>query len=83
MGVVTGVDVSDGMLGVAQAKLKQTSHLVPRLKFLESHVTDLESSPDFGSEAEAVGGSFDVVICSCAVVLFETPLRSCANGVHG
>lgn len=72
-GIVVGVDVTASMLEVAKGKQKTNLVLARRLKLVQHDATDL-------SGCEGVErGSFDLVICSNAFVLFEHPERVVAH----
>ncbi|KAF4458014.1 Demethylmenaquinone methyltransferase [Fusarium austroafricanum] len=66
-GVVVGVDITEAMLAEAQNKLNQDAILARRIKLVKHSVTDLAGCPDVDK------GSFDVILCSNAFVLFEIP----------
>ncbi len=68
-GRVVGVDISPGMLAKARERKEQDSRLGPRVALLRHSVTDLD-----GLDApEVQKGSFDVILCSNAFVLFDSP----------
>ncbi|KAH8671275.1 S-adenosyl-L-methionine-dependent methyltransferase [Xylariales sp. PMI_506] len=71
-GMVVAVDVSPGML--AQAQLRQDK-LHSHITFVRHDVTDLESCEDLRD----LKGSFNMIICSNAFVLFAEPTRVVRN----
>ncbi|RGP79164.1 demethylmenaquinone methyltransferase [Fusarium longipes] len=72
-GLVVGVDVTEAMLAEARKKLDQDELLARRIKLVQHNVTDLIGCP------HVVEGSFDLVICSSAFVLFEEPEKVVAH----
>ena len=67
LGHVVGVDVSPGMLAKARERKEHDSRLGPRITLVQHSVTDLGSL----ATGEVPKGSFDVLICSNAFVLFN------------
>ncbi|KAI1123490.1 S-adenosyl-L-methionine-dependent methyltransferase [Nemania abortiva] len=70
-GLVVGVDISQGMLSEARTRQSREAELGARLRFVHHDVTSLDTS----TEAELLNlrGTFDVLICSSAFVLFDDP----------
>ncbi|CEI66912.1 hypothetical protein FVEN_g8560 [Fusarium venenatum] len=66
-GIVVGVDITDAMLAMARNKLNHDGRLARRVKLVQYNVTDLTGCP------HVTEGSFDLVICSSAFVLFDEP----------
>lgn len=66
-GKVVGVDISPGMLAIAQGKQSRDALLGPRLAFFQHDVTNLESLHQVQER------TFDFIICSSAFVLFDDP----------
>lgn len=74
-GMVVGVDVSAGMLGQLRKRQKREADVGKRIRIFHHDVTDLERLADEGVERE----SFDAILCSCAFVLFDDPMRVVAH----
>ncbi|KAF4449406.1 l-isoaspartate(d-aspartate) o-methyltransferase [Fusarium albosuccineum] len=72
-GAVVGVDVTPTMLAEAQKKLDQDPTLARRLTLVEHDVTNLTDTP--GVEKR----SFELILCSNAFVLFESPEQVVAH----
>ncbi|KAF4335178.1 l-isoaspartate(d-aspartate) o-methyltransferase [Fusarium beomiforme] len=66
-GVVIGVDITEAMLAEARKKLDHDETLDRRIKLVQHNVTDLTDCPHVEK------GSFDLILCSSAFVLFENP----------
>ena len=66
-GLIVGVDATDTMLEVFRRKLERDPALARRIKILHHDATDLPSC------AELERGSFDLILCSNAFVLFDEP----------
>ncbi|KAF9766572.1 hypothetical protein IL306_001004 [Fusarium sp. DS 682] len=66
-GVVIGVDITEAMLAEARKKLNHDETLGRRIKLVQHNVTDLTGCPHVEK------GSFDLILCSSAFVLFENP----------
>jgi ubiquinone/menaquinone biosynthesis C-methylase UbiE len=66
-GAVIGVDVSDGMLDVAIAKLDKETDAYPQIRFFNHDITALSSLKEIGE------GTFDAVTCASALVLLRQP----------
>ncbi|KAF5593650.1 demethylmenaquinone methyltransferase [Fusarium pseudoanthophilum] len=64
-GIVVGVDITEAMLSEARKKLNHDETLHRRLRLVRHSVTDLTGSPNVDR------GSFDLILCSNAFVLFE------------
>lgn len=74
-GRVVGVDVTEAMLRELQARQEREPILGERISTVLHDVTDLS-----GLEAQGVEkGLFDVILCSCAFVLFHEPSRVVAH----
>lgn len=69
-GGVVGVDVSDGMLSVATAKLEKAK--VGNVRFISHDIVDLENC----KELKGLGGTFDAISCISAFVLLKEPVRA-------
>ncbi|KAI0113655.1 S-adenosyl-L-methionine-dependent methyltransferase [Nemania sp. FL0031] len=69
-GLVVGVDISQGMLEQARARLSREASLSHsgRMRFVHHDVTQLDSCVELD-----LRGTFDVLICSSAFVLFANP----------
>jgi ubiquinone/menaquinone biosynthesis C-methylase UbiE len=67
-GSVTGVDVSDGMLREATAKLEKEKEAFSHVQFFNHDITTLPSL------AVLKQGTFDVVTCASALVLLRSPV---------
>ncbi|KAI8669048.1 Methyltranfer-dom domain-containing protein [Fusarium keratoplasticum] len=72
-GTVIGVDVTAAMLEKAREKLKDNPTLARRLTLVQHDVTNLNECPHVQK------GSFDLVLCSNAFVLFEHPEQVVAH----
>lgn len=72
-GEVVGVDVSSGMLEQLRERQRREPELGGRIRVVHHDVSDLETV------VGADKGSFDVVLCSCAFVLFEDPVGVVAH----
>ncbi|KAF4973382.1 hypothetical protein FZEAL_9340 [Fusarium zealandicum] len=72
-GIVIGVDVTAAMLAEAQKKLDQDPTRARRLTLLQHDVTDLTDC------AHVQKGSFDLILCSNAFVLFQHPEQVVAH----
>ncbi|KAI3317227.1 S-adenosyl-L-methionine-dependent methyltransferase [Xylariaceae sp. AK1471] len=68
-GLIVGVDISTGMLGEAGARGSREIDLGSRIMFVHHDVTLLDTC----AELRDMRGTFDVLICSSAFVLFEDP----------
>ncbi|KAF5689734.1 demethylmenaquinone methyltransferase [Fusarium denticulatum] len=66
-GIVVGVDITEAMLSKARKKLDHDETLHRRMRLVRHSVTDLTGCPNVGR------GSFDLILCSNAFVLFENP----------
>ncbi|CAG7559278.1 unnamed protein product [Fusarium equiseti] len=66
-GIVIGVDITEAMLAEARKKLDQNEILARRIKLVRHNVTDLSGCPHVAK------GSFDLILCSSAFVLFDDP----------
>jgi ubiquinone/menaquinone biosynthesis C-methylase UbiE len=66
-GIVIGVDITEAMLAEARKKLDQNEILARRIKLVQHNVTDLSGCPHVAK------GSFDLILCSSAFVLFDDP----------
>ena len=66
-GIVIGVDITEAMLAEARNKLNQNEILARRIKLVQHNVTDLSDCPHVAK------GSFDLILCSSAFVLFDDP----------
>lgn len=69
-GGVVGVDISDGMLSVAKAKLEKAE--VGNVKFIAHDIAGLESC----KEMKGMEGSFDAITCVSAFVLLKEPVKA-------
>ncbi|KAJ9141654.1 Demethylmenaquinone methyltransferase [Pleurostoma richardsiae] len=72
-GEVIGVDVSEGMLSVLRGRQQRQPELGRRIRTLLHDVTNLQGLKELEK------GSFDVVLCSSAFVLFDDPARVVAH----
>ncbi|KAF4995590.1 hypothetical protein FGRMN_5043 [Fusarium graminum] len=72
-GIVIGVDITEAMLAEARKKLDQDQVLARRTKLVQHSATDLTGCPHVEK------GSFDLIICSSAFVLFENPQEVVAH----
>jgi ubiquinone/menaquinone biosynthesis C-methylase UbiE len=66
-GSVTGLDVSDGMLSEATARLEKNKEEFPQIRFFNHDIADLTSLKEIEE------GTFDVVTCASALVLLRDP----------
>ena len=66
-GIVIGVDITEAMLAEARKKLDQNEILARRIKLVQHNVTDLSDCPHVAK------GSFNLILCSSAFVLFDDP----------
>jgi ubiquinone/menaquinone biosynthesis C-methylase UbiE len=66
-GSVTGIDVSDGMLREAIAKLEKDKEAYPQIQFINHDITALPSLEVLKE------GTFDAVTCASALVLLRSP----------
>ena len=66
-GLVVGVDATDSMLAVFRAKRDADSVLAARTRIVQHDVTNLSGC------AAVEPGSFDLIVCSNAFVLFKDP----------
>nr|POE65174.1 demethylmenaquinone methyltransferase [Quercus suber] len=64
-GSVTGIDISGGMLKVAEAK--RTNHHLSNIELSQHSITELDSMNSIS------GKKFDIIICASALVLLEDP----------
>ncbi|KAF2097067.1 protein-L-isoaspartate O-methyltransferase [Rhizodiscina lignyota] len=64
-GKVIGVDVSEGMLGVAQAKKQQKGDRAANIELFLHDIADLDGLPDLKEK------QFDVITCASALVLLK------------
>jgi ubiquinone/menaquinone biosynthesis C-methylase UbiE len=72
-GIVIGVDITEAMLTEARKKLNQDELLARRIKLVQHNVTDLTGC------LHVAEGSFDLIICSSAFVLFDEPEKVIAH----
>ncbi|KAL4725267.1 hypothetical protein ACLX1H_007414 [Fusarium chlamydosporum] len=72
-GIVVGVDITEAMLAEARKKLDQDQVLARRVKLVQHNVTDLVGCPHVAK------GSFDLILCSSAFVLFDDPEKVVAH----
>ncbi|KAM0341379.1 hypothetical protein ACHAPU_010022 [Fusarium lateritium] len=74
-GIVIGVDITEAMLAEARKKLEQDQDqvLARRIKLVQHSATDLTGCPHVEK------GSFDLIICSSAFVLFDNPKQVVAH----
>jgi ubiquinone/menaquinone biosynthesis C-methylase UbiE len=72
-GIVVGVDITEAMLSEAREKLDHDETLHRRLGLVRHSVTDLTDCPNVDR------GSFDLILCSNAFVLFENPKEVVAH----
>ncbi|KAJ4267477.1 hypothetical protein NW762_003584 [Fusarium torreyae] len=72
-GIVIGVDITEAMLAEARKKLDRNETLARRIKLVQHSATDLSGCPHVDK------GSFDVILCSSAFVLFENPEQVVAH----
>lgn len=68
LGMVTGTDISSGMLAAARAK--KSSHPLHNVEFYQHSITDLDSL------SELRGKLFDVITCASALVLLANPAEA-------
>ncbi|KLP06034.1 uncharacterized protein FFB20_14092 [Fusarium fujikuroi] len=66
-GIVVGVDITEAMLSEARKKLDRDETLHRRMKLVRHSVTDLTGCLNVDRD------SFDLILCSNAFVLFESP----------
>lgn len=66
-GSVIGIDVSDGMLGEAKARLEKEKKEYPHVSFYNHNITDLSSLEEIKE------GTFDAITCASAIVLLKDP----------
>lgn len=66
-GTVTGIDVSDGMMGIAKEKAEKQNLDV---NFVHHDITDLEII-----KGTKIRDDYDLITCTTALVLLEDPAR--------
>lgn len=73
-GDVVGVDISKGMLEQLLMRQRREPELGSRIKVFRNDVTNLDAL-----SAQVAKGSFDVILCSNAFVLFDDPAKVVAH----
>lgn len=68
-GSVIGIDVSDGMLAVAEKKLQSSTDKLGNVRFINHSIDDLDTCPALQGKA----GFFDAITCVSALVLLAEP----------
>lgn len=75
-GAVVGVDVSSGMLEQLRQRQKREVEVGSRITIVQHDVTDLD---ELAGQGVVEKGSFDAILCSCAFVLFNDPVKVVAQ----